>query len=275
MLHVLTLSWNASDKLTKLKDSLLPALAGIDYQWHIKDNGSTDNTIATVSAWDTKTHLIPYKDNRQNFSAGVNYLFRAATPANKDLILLLNNDVIFNDTTTIAKMQDLLQQDPGVGVVGCRLLYTGTNKLQHAGVTFDPTYKTPMHFRANQVSDALAEKTRQFQAVTGAVLMTRADLFKQVETKNPSGISGLSENFQWAFDDVDLCLSIKYNLGKKIVYYGASNVFHEESASLKKNPINKIFLPHNLNYFFSKWRGRYQIDKDIYTRDPNYNLYPG
>jgi GT2 family glycosyltransferase len=273
MIHILTLSWNGLDKLTALKNSLLPSLEGFDYTWFIKDNGSIDGTVATASTWEGPIKILPYEHNRQNFSAGVNYLFNVASPSDNDLVMLLNNDVVFNDTTSISNMISIMNKDPNVGAVGCRLLYTGTNKLQHAGVVFDTTYKTPMHFRAGQVSDAQAEKNRLYQVVTGAVFITRANLFKEANKNNPSGINGMDEHYHWAFDDVDLSLSIKYNMGKKIVYCGKTNVFHEESATLKKNPANKMFLPHNLNYLFGKWRSRYVIDRDIYTRDPNHNLY--
>lgn len=273
MLNILTLSWNGCDKLTKLKESLIPALEGLSYTWFIKDNGSKDDTVATTSNWGDKVKVLSYKDNRQNFSAGVNYCFNAAAPADSDLIMLLNNDVVFNDTKSIHNMLRIIQNDQSVGVVGSRLLYSNTNLLQHAGVVFNPQYSTPMHFRAGQTSDQNAERNREFQVVTGAVLITRAELFKNVWSQNASGVKGMDESFHWAFDDVDLCLSIKYNMGKKIVYCGNTNIFHEESASLKKNPINKMFLSHNLSYLFGKWRQRYTIDQDIYTRDSRHNLY--
>lgn len=273
MLNILTLSWNGCDKLTKLHASLIPALEGINYTWFVKDNGSKDNTVTVASSWGDKVKILPYKDNRQNFSQGVNYCFDVAAPNDQDLIMLLNNDVIFNDTHSIHNMLNLIQKDSNIGAVGARLRFTETNKLQHAGVVFNPTYQTPMHFRAGQESDLEAEKNREFQVVTGAVLITRADLFRNVWDKNASGVKGMDESFHWAFDDVDLCLSIKYNLGKKIVYCGSTDIFHEESASLKKNPANKMFLPHNLKYLFGKWRQRYTIDQDIYTRDTRHNLY--
>ena len=36
------------DKLTKLYQSLIPALGHTSYTWLIKDNGSKDNTVETV-----------------------------------------------------------------------------------------------------------------------------------------------------------------------------------------------------------------------------------
>jgi GT2 family glycosyltransferase len=276
MLHILTLNWNGADKLDKLHSSLMPALGNINHIWWIKDNGSTDNSVELVKSWDSSDiKLVEYKDNRQNFAEGVNYLFHRASPADNDLIMLLNNDVVFNDTTSIGNMLNIINKDPLVGVVGARLLYTDSNIIQHAGVIFDPRYNTPMHYRAHQPSDEDAEKNRVFQAVTGAVLITRAGCYRKVCLTNKSGVQGMDEQFHWAFDDTDLCLSINYEQKRKIVYCGATNIFHEESATLKKNPANKLFLNHNLNRLFGKWKKIYVIDRDIYTHDAKHNLYRG
>lgn len=273
MIYLFTLTWNACDKLTKLKESLIPNLEGLDYTWLIKDNGSKDNTIEVASTWGDKVKVVSYKNNLQNFSAGMNLLFAEASPADDDLVILLNNDVVFNDKKSIKNMVDLINKDNTIGAVGARLLYTGTNRLQHAGVVFDTVTKTPTHFRVNEVSDSNAEKNRLFQVVTGAVLVTKAKYFKNVYSANKSGILGMDENYHWAFDDVDLCLSIHYNMEKKIVYCGNTNIFHEESATLKKIPANKLFMPHNINVLHTKWSGRANVDKDIYTANPKFNLY--
>lgn len=272
-LHILTLTWNACDKLTALKESLMPALKGIDYTWLIKDNASKDDTVAVASTWGDNVKVIPYKNNLQNFSAGMNYLFNEAAPADNDLVLLLNNDVIFNDTKSIHNMMNIINNDNAVGAVGARLLYTNTDKLQHAGVVFVERLATPTHFRVGEKSDNNSEKNRLFQVVTGAVLLTKAEYFKNAFTQNKSGINGMDENYHWAFDDVDLCLSIRYNMDKKIVYCGETNIFHEESASLKKNPANKLFMPHNVNYLRTKWASRYKLDRADYVKDPKHNLY--
>lgn len=275
MLYLFTLTWNACDKLTKLKDSLLPALDGIDYTWLIKDNASKDDTVAISSAWGDKVKVIPYKNNLQNFSAGMNYLFSEASPADNDLVMLLNNDVIINDKRSIRNMVEVIKKDDEVGAVGCRLLYTDTENLQHAGVVFDNRYRMPTHFRAGEKTDANAEKNRLFQVVTGAVLVTKAEYFKNACENNKSGHRGMDESYHWAFDDVDLCLSINYNMQKKIVYCGDTNIFHEESASLKKNPANRLFMAHNTNYLKTKWASRFVLDANEYKQSSSYNLYKG
>lgn len=272
--YIFTLNWNGCDKMRNLYNSLIPSLKNIDYEWIIKDNGSKDNSVETIKSWEGNIKVIPYKDNQQNFAAGMNYLFANASPADNDNILLLNNDVVFNDTTSISNMLSILSKDTTVGAVGARLTFPGTQALQHAGVIFDKQYGTPMHFRLNETSDEHAQKNRLFQVVTGAVLLTKAEYYKNAYT-NKSGARGMDEGFHWAFDDVDLCLSIYYNLKKKIVYCGNTNISHEQSATLKKNPANKLFINHNLQYLFDKWKKRYAIDGDIYRNDNRHNLYRG
>lgn len=276
MLKIFTLSWNGRDKLQKLYPTLISSLSNIDYEWYIKDNGSKDDTISLSKCWNNnKVHIIGYSHNMDNFSKGCNFLFKEAAPKDDDLILLLNNDIYFNDTASLSSMIDLIEKDTDIGVVGAKLLFPDTNKLQHAGVVFDPIYKTPTHFRLGEVPDKNSDKNRIFQAVTGAVWLTKSKYYQNICKNNSSKLNGFDESFIWSFDDIDACLSINYHMKKKIVYCGNTNICHEQSATLKKNPANKLFINHNLLYLFDKWKKTYVIDGDIYRSDARHNLYRG
>jgi GT2 family glycosyltransferase len=274
MLKIFTLSWQGKDKLEKIYDSLMISLNSINFEWYIKDNGSKDNTINLEKTWNNnKIHIISYPHNKDNFSYGCNFLYKEAIPRSDDLILLLNNDIIFNDAQSISNMIELLLNDDNIGVVGSRLLYPNSNRLQHSGVVFVSGYKTPTNYRSGEISDELSRRNREFQGVTGACWLTKAKYYENICRTNRSKQYGLDENLIWCFEDIDGCLSIKYNMDKKIVYCGSTNISHEESASLKKNPVNKLFLNHNLGYFLNKWKGRYEIDYEAYTKDKNKGLY--
>src|SRR5271166_3782515 len=131
-LHILTLHWNKCDSLVCLKETLLPSLTGMDFKWWIKDNGSTDASYETLSKWNNDNIIYhQYPDNTQTFSEGMNYLFELAKPNDDDLILCLNNDVQFIDTNSIQKMINIMEKDKDVGIVGAKLLYTNSNKIQH------------------------------------------------------------------------------------------------------------------------------------------------
>ena len=273
-LFILTLNWNGEEKLKKLAPSLTNCLSDIDFEWYVKDNASKDGSIDYLNSLNNdKIKVIKYKDNSQNFSAGMNYLFNEIKPKDNDLILLLNNDVVFNDSSSIKKMLSIIKNDPKVGVVGAKLLFSNTNLLQHAGVVIHDRIKMPLHFRTNENDDTNSSANRLFQIVTGAVLLTKAEYFRQVCTTNSSGLNGMDEQFHWAFDDVDLCLFINIVLKKKVVYCGETNIFHEESASLKKNPVNKMFMNHNVNLLQKKWLNKWSFDHPRYLKDVKHNLY--
>lgn len=262
-LYILTLNFNGENKLKFLAPSLIKATKNIEYEWIVKDNNSSDNSLNYLKSLNiSNINVISYKNNLQNFSQGMNYIFNTIQPHDDDNILLLNNDIIFNDSISLKNMINIMQ-DSEVGVVGAKLLYTNTNKLQHAGVVFHKDHKLPYHFRSKCVDDVFSSKNRQFQAVTGAVMLTKAKYYKE--------INKMDENYQWAFEDVDLCLSIHHILNKKIVYCGNTHIFHEESATLKESTRN-FFIKHNINYFLKKWGGRYIIDDHNYMNN-NYNLY--
>ena len=272
-LQIFTLNWNGEEKLKKLYNSLMPSLKDVDYVWTIKDNDSKDSSKELIKSWQNPNiHLIEYKNNLQNFAEGMNYCFDHAKPADDDFVLLLNNDVVVVDDKSIKNMIDLFKQD-SVGLVGARLLYTNTSKIQHCGVCFDPRNGYPFHLNSNIQSGSFDQKNREFQAVTGAVWLTKAKFYKEICKTNKSNIGGLDESYIWGFEDIDGCLAIKYNMNKKVIYCGDSKFYHEESATLKKNPQHKLFLKSNLNIFSTKWRGRYIIDANLYKKDSTYKVY--
>jgi GT2 family glycosyltransferase len=273
-LVIFTLSWNGLDKLQKLYPTLINSLQDIEFIWFIKDNGSKDNSIEWLKELnDKRIHIVKTAHNNHSYSQGNNILFNEASPGDEDFVMLLNNDIIFNDSNSIKNMISIINNDSNVGIVGSKLNYTNTNRLQHAGVIFDRMYNMlPFHHRPNEIEDDNAKKDREFQSVTGALLLTKADFYKYAN-KNNDGMNGLNQNLLWSFDDIDLCLSVKYNMDKKIVYCGQTNVYHEESASLKKNPQHKLFMKHNIETFVNKWSNRYKEDHHLYLKDRDYNLH--
>jgi len=261
MLKIYTLTWNGKGKLEKLYPSLISNLKNIDYEWYIKSNGCTDETKDLKEIWNNdKVHIINYEHNKDNFSKGCNYLHSISNSKENDLVLLLNNDVIFNDSVSLSNMINLITKDNEIGIVGAKLKYTDTDIIQHAGVVM-ANNKYPIHHGARSKEDKNSFLNKEFQAVTGAVMLTRAKDFY------------LDEKYNWCFEDIDYCLDIKYNKNKKVICCGATNIFHEESATLKKNPINKLFLPLNLSYFATKWHAKIPVDYDIYARNPKHMIY--
>ena len=94
-------------------------------------------------------------------------------------------------------------EKPGVGVVGCRLLYPkGT--IQHAGVVFVQGH--PEHVcRRNRGDEAgyffSSCAPRNFMAVTGACMMTPRQIFLDV--------GGYNVDLPINYNDIAYCLSLR------------------------------------------------------------------
>ena len=258
MIQILTLTWNGLDKMKALHDGLARNIdnVGEEVIWYVRDNGSKDDTVKWLKEYDGPINIKTLiKDhNRDNFAQGVNSLAEMAREdwrpkvivkgrsvgatsmaahAASNKFMFLNNDIVFGDDVSLKKMNDLYKSNSDIGMVGARLLYNDTNKLQHAGVIFSKQYGLmPYHYRHGEESDKAAEQNRYFQAVTAACSLLCAEKFFEVGC--------LDQKFSWAFEDIDLCL--KFNETKRIAQCGKTKIFHEESASLKKNPVNKYKL---------------------------------
>ncbi len=264
-LHILTLTWNGSFLLQRLAPGLFHNLKylNIEAQWYVRSNGCKDDSISYLESLGDKVSILKKDHNRDNFSQGVNSLAQMAkvNAGDDDLFLLLNNDIIFKDSNSLNNIISLYNKyNPGI--VGAKLNYINSNKLQHAGVIFSSKYgNMPWHYRANEEQDIEACQNREFQAVTGACLLTPCNLFFK------AGM--LDEKFNWAFEDIAYNLKIG-NLNKKIIYCGNVHIEHGESVSLKKNPVNKLMLQPNVKHFKENYSSLYKLDHDLYLKNKDY-----
>ena len=111
-----------------------------------------------------------------------------------------------------------------VGAVGAKLLF-GDGSLQHAGVIFDD--EGPGHVYRTYPGDHggyfnMLKAANNFQAVTGACLMTPRAVFDEV--------GGLSTLLPLNFNDIDYCLKVG-RLGLRAVVDPDTTLYHFESSS--------------------------------------------
>lgn len=264
-IKVLCLNWNGENLLKKSIPSLISNLkkCQLDYDIFIRDNGSKDNSVEYLEKNFPQIKIYKINHNRDSFSAGINYLFDKCDADDNDIILLLNNDIEFKDDTSLKNMVSTMLKTKAA-IVGAKLLYkNGT--ISHNGIIFSKKYgNMPWHHREGKRPASFDNLDREFQAVTAACCLVRSSSFKK------AGL--LDENFKWAFEDVSLNLEVCINQKEKIVCCGKTNIIHLTSESLKKNPVNKMFMSQNVKYFKEKWFGKYKIDHELYLKDKNYKI---
>ena len=194
----------------------------------------------------SRVHLVAYAENPFNLAQKINM---TAAAASGEHLIILNDDIEVITRDWIENMLRYSQQ-PEVGAVGAKLLFPN-GRIQHAGVVLlngapgHPYYDHPGHDPGYFVS---AQVARNYLAVTGACMMTRADVWNIV--------GGFSEDFPLNYNDVDYCLKVR-DLGLRTVYVPEAELYHYESVSREAA---KGVKPGELEHFKAKWLDRYFAD---------------
>lgn len=204
----------------------LYAKAGYDhFEVIVIENNSTDP--ATFAYYDTLPQrfagcrVVRY-EGAFNFSAVNNF---GAGFARGEQLLLLNNDI---EVLSDGFLRELLSysQRPDVGAVGAKLYYPD-DTIQHAGVLMGINGSAG-HSHKSYPRKAVGDlyrliTTQNYMAVTGACLMTKTALYREV--------GGLDEeHFAVAYNDVDYCLKL-WQKGLVNIYTPCAEAYHYESKS--------------------------------------------
>lgn len=186
-----------------------------------------------------------------------------AAAARGEFVLFLNDDI---DPILPDWLDCMLQyaQRPGVGAVGAKLRFED-GSLQHVGVAFADGL--PDHIRRcappgdpGHFFSSCA--TRNYLAVTGAVLLTSKALFME--------LGGFDERFAINYNDVDYCLKV-FASGYRNVFAAQAELFHFESVSRERTVADE-----EISLFLEKWQNL--VKHDPYysgffdARPPNFDL---
>lgn len=169
-----------------------------------------------------------------------------ASLATGEQLVFLNDDIEVLTPNWLECMLEYSQQE-GIGAVGARLLFPN-GRLQHGGVIVPggcPTHAFhaypgfhPGYFNSQVV-------VRNWIAVTGACLMTRAELFRSV--------GGFDLIFPLNYNDVDYCLRL-HERGFRSVCTPYARLVHHESVT------KEGFFPVELKVFQNRWGTKLPLD---------------
>ncbi|MBD3634351.1 MAG: glycosyltransferase [Methylophaga sp.] len=243
------------DKLEYLQpcvESLLDKTSYENYEVLVVDNQSRDpDTLVYYEQlcvrYPDKVRVLFY-DKPFNFSEMNNWAVEQSTG---DYLLLLNNDTEVIQPDWLDRMLNHGQRED-VGVVGARLLYPGSGRVQHVGVILgmasiaDHPYANTLCMHDSSHMER-ARLDQNFSAVTAAVMLVRKSLYQAV-----GGMD--TENLAVLFNDVDFCLRVSEQ-GFRIVYTPFSMVVHHGSTSVGERSDIK---------FYYDWQA--EADKVLRTR---------
>jgi GT2 family glycosyltransferase len=204
--------------------SLLKYTTYPNYEIILVDTGSTQReTLRYYEELQAEPNvrLVEYPHAPFNFSATNNF---GAGFATGDMLLFLNNDTEVLNADWLEEMAGWMER-PGVGVVGAKLIRPDET-IQHAGVVIG------LGGHASHVFDGCSKQYysifgspdwyRNYQAVTGACLMIRRELFATV--------GGFDEAYLIGYSDTTLCLAA-IEQGYRVVYTPFACLLHHEGGS--------------------------------------------
>ncbi|ODR95898.1 hypothetical protein AUC70_03305 [Methyloceanibacter stevinii] len=235
---IIIINRNGADDLERLFASFSLYNSYRAYEFVVVDHNSHDSSIAVCRKWKRTLNIrVEKRDKNYSFSESNNF---AARDSAADLILFLNNDIVFCQDI-LPSMASYLD-DQRIGALGVRLLsppeelgefYTKLNwaqYTQHLGIKFSFNrenrpffyYEVPL----NEISAPTAHSACWVPAVTAACMMMRRDDFERA--------GGYHEGYFYGCEDIDLCLSVFGKTGKKAVCANDIVAVHHKSTTRGK-----------------------------------------
>lgn len=222
-LSILIVNWNSCELLRKCLRSIRATHAGLDPQVVVVDGGSFDGCGEMVGREFPEVEFVQCPDNI-GFGRANNLGFARVAG---ETLLLLNPDTELAHGA-LNEMLHALQAVPGTGLVGAGLLNPdGSNQLTsihpaptpwNCAVDCDWLRRRWWRTKGPGTDDAPVE----VEAVSGACMMLRADLFRR--------LGGFDPRYFMYAEDMDLCHRVR-RAGWHIRHVPRAHVVHHGGGS--------------------------------------------
>ncbi len=242
--------------------SLLRHTDHASYEIVLVDNWSTAPELADFLAEMRREPRVRVLRVEEGFNySRLNNL--AAGTSDAATFVFLNNDVVIRDPQWLHRMQSELDAAADIGIVGAKLLYPDCT-VQHAGVLVG-LHGVAAHPHLGVTIDEYgyigrARLSQELMAVTGACMMVRADLFRDVGGFDEVGL-------KVAYNDVDLCLRA-HERGWRVVWCAEVVAEHLESLSRGSDlrPDQEARFLRERQVMLERWG-----ERSFFRHDPFYN----
>jgi len=255
-LSIVIVNWNSTECLLDCLASIERTTRGIEYEIIVVDNASVDEPLHLVSERFPSVQLIK-SDLNLGFARANNL---GSDSALGDKILFLNPDTLILGNG-ISLMVRLLDADPGIGILGCRLLNPDLS-LQINAIQPFPTIlnqlvtldwlkrrwpQLPMWGMRPLLSDE-AKGVHEAEVVGGACLMIKRDIFK--------GVGRFSTEYFLYAEEMDLCRKVA-DAGWRVCRASIPKVIHLGGQSTKKrgSAFSHVVMRESVFKLLQKFRG--------------------
>ena len=234
---VLILNWNGKKDTLECLSSLASANPRPPFATLVVDNGSTDDSVASIRSAYPEIPIMETKVNL-GFAGGNNAGIRWALTKSFEWIFLLNNDTIVSPDL-IEQLLNAAKEKPDGSIFGAKIYrYSDPLRLDHLGGYWNPRIAEFVSSASDHLDDGSFEEMQKVDYVCGCALFVHR---KVLET-----IGLLDEKFFLLWEETDFCTRAK-RAGFEIYTAPKAKVWHKVSASFTGGK------PH-MQYFW--WRNR-------------------
>ena len=245
---VVILNWNTKDYLSSFLPPLIGSLEGMDAGVVVADNGSTDGSRELLSERfpEVKTILL---DENYGFTGGYDRAVGQLLEGDgaPEYIVLMNSDIEV-DGGWLQPLVDYMDRDPWCGACGPKLHaldraedggYVRTSRFEYAGAAGGRLDRLGFPYCRGRVLSRTEEDCGQYDRktdvawVTGACLMTRAELWKR--------LGGLDGRFFAHMEEIDYCWRLWLE-GFRVSVVPQSTVWHLGGGTLPQTSPRKLML---------------------------------
>jgi GT2 family glycosyltransferase len=255
-LSIVILSWNDHKVISNCLRSIYAGTNSTEFEVIVSDNGSTDGSTDFIRETFPLVHVIENGANLR-FSKGNNVGIQASTG---EYVLILNPDTVIHEGS-LDRWIEFADRYPEAGGFGCRVLNLD-GSYQGSARPFPTIWREWLAAlclgRLAYISDIFisdryvrwrGDTERLIDWHSGCCLLVRAKLLRE--------LGGFDDQFQYYYEDVDLCRRI-WDAGYPIVYTPKVTIIHLGGQStMERFPIAFELDKYRNRYrYFYKYFGR-------------------
>lgn len=240
-LSIIIVSWNVADLIENCIASIQQTANDLSCEIIVVDNASNDGSAGLIAARFPEVRLI-----RNHVNVGFPHANNQALPLTRgDYVLYLNPDTRLEPGTLAACVAEL-DQDPGLGMVGCRLetpdggtQYECARRTYHLRhLIYEALYLHMFFPRSPRFADHVMgwwdhRDVRDVEALAGAFMMVRRSVAVE--------LGGLPEDLFMYHEDLSFCLRV-LRRGWRIRYRGDVTTIHYGAQSSARSDLRLDLL---------------------------------
>ena len=212
-----------------------------NYKIIIIDNNSKQEEFEKlekgISKFSNNTILIR-SDLNKGFAGGNNL---AIPKVDTEFVCFLNNDTVVEESW-LDSIEERFENDKTISIIQPKIKsFYKKNFFDYAGGAGGFIDLLGIPFSRGRVGFVVEEDCGQYDNEIDIFWSSGCCFF--IRTADLKLQSGFDEDFFLYFEEVDLCYRIK-NLGKRIIFYPKSTIYHKGSQSTVRENLNRVYFNH-------------------------------